>query len=74
MTREEEENETGGVAGYAMVDNEGMVHLGHAPFFTVSFGDNMGRTCTRENPLGQCMQPGEKQALPERISTKASAA
>ena len=43
MTREEEENETGRVAVYAMVLMKESC-ISHAPFFAVSFGDSMGGT------------------------------
>ena len=73
MTREEEENETGGVAGYAMVlMKESCIRMHH--FFAVSLGDSMGGTSFCANPLVQTVPRGEKHGLHERICTKASAA
>ena len=62
MTRKEEEKENRGVAGYTMVDNEGMVHLA----FTI-FCVNHGHAEIRS---GNACNPGRSMHCPSRFGQK----
>jgi len=70
MTREEEENETGGVAGYAMVDNEGMVHLRMHHFLLYPLAIAWGEHARGKIRSGNACNPGRSRHCPSGLARK----
>ena len=70
MTREDDENETGGVSGYAMVVNERMVHLGMHHFLRYPFAILRGKHARAKIRSGNTRNPGRSRYCPSGLARK----